>query len=382
MSGRGRGGSGGRGRGRGGGSGRGAGGRGGQPNGGGGEGNGTDAGASEYADEFDVVQSTRQIKGDEEDDYVGGAAAGRDLEGDDDEDDDQNVRRMTKQFAWEEERMEEEYNEAGDKMEPFNLKTERTEGFFDESGNFVWKKEEGGADPWLASLENEEDLEARIGEAALARKKKEEEEAEVDETPEQVDKEALKESMLRLLQPGETVLHALKRLGPQKKKAPQGGGGGKATVQKAADERTPEEKKKFDELTELADQLLRAGVVDVYDKSYEAMQADLAEDRELMSRRQGGANRKRPAAGITGEAAGVGAGGARWEYKGPDGQVHGPYGTAEILQWRAQGFFTGPTAVEIRRVGGGGEGGGRGRRRGRANQEEGDVQCRGFGRGL
>jgi len=79
---------------------------------------------------------------------------------------------MTKQFAWEEERMEEDFNEAGDKMEPFNLKTERTEGYFDETGHFVWKKEEGGEDPWLASLENEEDLEARIGEAAVARKKK------------------------------------------------------------------------------------------------------------------------------------------------------------------------------------------------------------------
>ena len=50
-------------------------------------------------------------------------------------------------------------------MEPFNLKNERTEGFFDETGNYVWRKEEGGADPWLASLENEEDLEARIAAA-------------------------------------------------------------------------------------------------------------------------------------------------------------------------------------------------------------------------
>jgi CD2 antigen cytoplasmic tail-binding protein 2 len=127
---------------------------------------------TDYEDEFDTVRSTRQIKGDEEDDYVAGAAAGRDLEGGDDDEEDDNVRRMTKQFAWEEERMEEEFNEAGDKMEPFNLKAERTEGYFDETGNFVWKKEEGGGDPWLASLENEEDLEARIGEAAVARRKK------------------------------------------------------------------------------------------------------------------------------------------------------------------------------------------------------------------
>jgi len=176
MSGRGRGG----GRGWGGrGGGRGGGGRG---QAGGGEGKeGTEANGSgdsggarttEYEDEFDTVRSTRQIKGDEEDDYVAGAAAGRDLEGGDDDEEDDNVRRMTKQFAWEEERMEEEFNEAGDKMEPFNLKAERTEGYFDETGNFVWKKEEGDGDPWLASLENEEDLEARIGEAAVARRKK------------------------------------------------------------------------------------------------------------------------------------------------------------------------------------------------------------------
>lgn len=65
-----------------------------------------------------------------------------------------------------------QYNEAGDRMEPFNLKNERTEGFFDETGNFVWKKEAGNADPWLDSLENEEDLEARIGEAASAQRKR------------------------------------------------------------------------------------------------------------------------------------------------------------------------------------------------------------------
>jgi hypothetical protein len=36
----------------------------------------------------------------------------------------------------------------------------------------VWKKEVGGDDPWLASLENEEDMEAKIGEAALAQRKR------------------------------------------------------------------------------------------------------------------------------------------------------------------------------------------------------------------
>lgn len=32
-----------------------------------------------------------------------------------------------------------QYNEAGDRMEPFNLKTERTEGYFDETVRFFWE---------------------------------------------------------------------------------------------------------------------------------------------------------------------------------------------------------------------------------------------------
>lgn len=93
MSGRGAGRGGGRGGGGRGGGGRGGGGRGGRGgHGRGGEGKevtgadnngsgGTCVRTTEYEDEFDMVRSTRQIKGDEEDDYVAGAATGRDLEG-------------------------------------------------------------------------------------------------------------------------------------------------------------------------------------------------------------------------------------------------------------------------------------------------------------
>jgi CD2 antigen cytoplasmic tail-binding protein 2 len=37
-----------------------------------------------------------------------------------------------------------------------------------------------------------------------------------------------------------------------------------------------------------------------------------------------------------------------WEYRAPDGAVHGPFGTAQILAWRAQGFFTGAQQVHMR----------------------------------
>lgn len=40
-----------------------------------------------------------------------------------------------------------------------------------------------------------------------------------------------------------------------------------------------------------------------------------------------------------------------WEYRGKDGALHGPFSTAQIIGWRAQGFFTGEGAVFMRRRG-------------------------------
>ena len=37
-----------------------------------------------------------------------------------------------------------------------------------------------------------------------------------------------------------------------------------------------------------------------------------------------------------------------WEYRAPDGAVHGPIATAQIVAWRAQGFFTGAQQVYMR----------------------------------
>lgn len=178
------------------------------------------------------------------------------------------------------------------------------------------------------------------------RRHRDDEDAEGEEPPEFVDQWALKERLLTFMRPGETVLRALKRLGPSGGK--EGGGeglkrGGKAMVQKRVDVRTPEEKEAFEQVTELADQLLRAGAVEVYDVAYEAMRAGLEGGDEG---RRGG--RKRPAVGMSRDGGEV-----LWEYKGPDGLVHGPYSSETIRAWRAQGFFTGPTAVEMRRVGSG-----------------------------
>lgn len=52
-------------------------------------------------------------------------------------------------------------------MEPFNLKKDREIGYFDENMNFIFRKETGEVDNWLANLD-ESEMEKAIGEAAAA----------------------------------------------------------------------------------------------------------------------------------------------------------------------------------------------------------------------
>jgi hypothetical protein len=42
-----------------------------------------------------------------------------------------------------------QYNEVGEALEPFNLKGEREEGYFDVNGNFVWRQQGEEPDAWL-----------------------------------------------------------------------------------------------------------------------------------------------------------------------------------------------------------------------------------------
>lgn len=94
------------------------------------------------------------------------------------------------------------------------MRNEREDGYFDENQNFVFKKEVGEADAWIAGLDGAA-LEAAIGEAAAAEKKKalkremeEQEEAiKVRKTPEE-----LKLELLSYLEPHETITTALRRL--------------------------------------------------------------------------------------------------------------------------------------------------------------------------
>eukprot|EP00884_Botryococcus_braunii_P004182 jgi/Botrbrau1/13765/Bobra.0056s0021.1 len=158
-------------------------------------------------------------------------------------------------------RDEEEDNEVP--LEPFNLQRERQEGYFDEGGHYVENKKDNDEDqdPWLTSDE------AKVVQEEVRRKVEEEDRKwrAAEDAPELTGREiaALKRKLANILQPGETVTRALKRLRPAADSGPKAKRGKKA--EKAPE--TEEERQahaQFEEATEAASMLMDAGELDVY----------------------------------------------------------------------------------------------------------------------
>ena len=91
---------------------------------------------------------------------------------------------------------------------------EREGGHFDENMNYVFKKEKGEVDAWVAEMD-EVAMEQAIGEAARAVKRKaaEREEEELRESKKEFKTSVqLKKELLAIMQPKETVASAMRRL--------------------------------------------------------------------------------------------------------------------------------------------------------------------------
>ncbi|EFJ34764.1 hypothetical protein SELMODRAFT_438774 [Selaginella moellendorffii] len=136
------------------------------------------------------------------------------------------------------------------KLEPFNLNAERRDGFFDDDGHYVeYATKFEARDAWLDSAE----VDTRFAAKHLARKDKEA--AEHDISPRDIG--LMKKRIADALEPGETVLEALRRLRGSTK---EGNRRGKLTGPA---------KIAFDQLTEDAMKLMDIGESDVYDKVQE-----------------------------------------------------------------------------------------------------------------
>jgi hypothetical protein len=107
-----------------------------------------------------------------------------------------------------------QFNDAGEVLEAFNLRDERDGGFFDENMNYVFKKDQGEIDAWVADMD-EAAMEQAIGEAARAVKRKaaqREKEEELEAQKEYLPSIRLKQQLLSYMKPKETVSGAMRRL--------------------------------------------------------------------------------------------------------------------------------------------------------------------------
>lgn len=177
-----------------------------------------------------------------------------------------------------------------------------------------------------------------------------------------------------LLQPRETVLKALQRLGKARNRQQHGkiaqeliscssvecaGSKSKGSKHRGAKRKqvngdapsaqTAEEKLQFEQVTEAADFLMRQGEVDVYSQIRE----EFVGEEELVAER-------RAAGRVTFAAEEEESKNEMqpppqqpevlWEYRGADGEIHGPFPSASFVAWQQQGYFTGDSAVDIRQV--------------------------------
>lgn len=155
----------------------------------------------------------------------------------------------------------------GIRIEPFNLEREREEGYFDENGNFVeYARGNEIKDAWLDSVEVDPTYAAKV-------QNKGKEKAEEFEDLSSDDIGRLKRQIANMLEPGETVMQALKRL--------------KATSTDKRGKMSEGTKRIFDELTEAAMKLMENGDYDVYTDDRETFEREAAGYERLARARLG-----------------------------------------------------------------------------------------------
>uniref|UniRef100_A0A0E0M0J9 OCRE domain-containing protein n=1 Tax=Oryza punctata TaxID=4537 RepID=A0A0E0M0J9_ORYPU len=156
----------------------------------------------------------------------------------------------------------------GIRLEPFNLEQEREEGYFDENGNFVeYARGNDIKDAWLDSVE----VDTKYAEKVKKKKEKEKEEEFQDLSSDDIGK--IKRRIANILEPGETIIQALKRL--------------KNTSSDKRGKMTEGTKRIFDELTEAAMKLMENGEYNVYSDDRETFEREAAGYERLARARLG-----------------------------------------------------------------------------------------------
>ncbi|KAF9307292.1 hypothetical protein BGZ74_007102 [Mortierella antarctica] len=254
---------------------------------------------------------------------------------------------------------EEDYDSDGNpKIEAFNMREELEDGGeIDEAGNFIRKLDpDRFHDSWLEGLSRKE---IQAAKQAHERKTRQAQIEEKEAAASAMTETDIYLELVNILQPSESVVEALQRLGGGTKKSATKASKKKSWQKnKQMDEDKPVEvvseeevarKKSIEKLTDLCDKMMALGHFDIYEESYEQVvrqlrRADLIADDWVI----GTPVRKPGEADLSMlDDDPLLSSSASWEYKWanpPEGQpadeVYGPFSGAEMKSWTEQGFFS------------------------------------------
>ncbi|KAM7251861.1 hypothetical protein ACFE04_023744 [Oxalis oulophora] len=162
---------------------------------------------------------------------------------------------------------DENFVDDGIQIEPFNLSKEREEGYFDADGNFVeYVREKEIKDAWLDSVEVDRVI---VGNSSKLTNNEEENDEDNDREISSEEIGLIKRRIANALEPGETILQALRRM--------------KGSSSKKKEKMSAETQHLFDRLTEDAMKLMEN---DVYEEKQEVFQRE-AEGYESVARAKG-----------------------------------------------------------------------------------------------
>ncbi|KAK6190714.1 hypothetical protein SNE40_002517 [Patella caerulea] len=282
--------------------------------------------------------------------------------------------------------------DEGVQITPFNMREEMEEGHFDKNGTYIFDKKDEVQDNWMDNIDW-----VRVKEREKNPKRKMDEDSDEDDAP--LDKKHIYTEMLKILEPGEMVTKALRRLGGNKGKFQTASQRWKAKKLKGNKPVTKESeadagnKEKLLELTSLADRLISDGDMEAYELTFEKinyllkhknpkgkvkfeipqdadsddaldMFAENFDENEKKDKVEpepesnGASNGKKieEKGKEVSEAAEEDDDTVKWEYKWENKEtatIHGPFTSSQMLTWTEENFF--PDGVFVRKVDGGGE---------------------------
>ncbi|KAH9389852.1 PREDICTED: CD2 antigen cytoplasmic tail-binding protein 2 homolog [Rhagoletis zephyria] len=162
------------------------------------------------------------------------------------------------------------------KITPFNMDEELETGHFDTEGTYIFKKEDDIRDNWLDNIDwgrvhkPEEEAPSTAKKGA---------EAETGGDQPRPSTEEMHKQIIELLRPGETIQRAIQRFGKDCPKVKKGSkqrkvetGGNKSSTDES---KIAAAKESIMKLTSIADEFLRSGDMDIYERRFEEFQLNL-----------------------------------------------------------------------------------------------------------